>query len=118
MATGKVDGIVPLSVSLASGAVGKITINDNQCYRIGRMVIVNIRFTNSGYTTRGNTFINGLPRGETTVADGSSFVAAANNRMANISICNRTGADNSGIINAETLSDQMYLVSVVYIAED
>ena len=93
-----------------------VTINDSHCYKIGNTVFGYIRFTVSQTINDGISVILGLPRGVTTLANGSAFASCSVNRSdASFTITNEN--NNASIITVGSTSARMYIVSFIYQGE-
>ena len=93
-----------------------VTINDSHCYKLGNTVFGNIRFTASQTITDGTQIIFGLPRGITTLANGSAFASCSVNRSdASFTIVN--GINDANIVVVGSTSARMYVVSFIYQCE-
>lgn len=92
-----------------------ITLAYNGCYRVGNMIVISARLTNSNGFSVGTLLENfPMPKGSTVVSDGSAVVAVSNNRNKNITIIRNSG--NKGYIYlAETISDTTLIINCTYI---
>lgn len=89
-----------------------VTINENRSYRIGKLVIVSIRFTLSELINANSTALQGFPAPASSLSAGSAIVSLASNR-AGIPFA-MVGSGEA--MPTVTASPQMYVISGCYIA--
>lgn len=92
--------------------VSGVTINENRSYTIGKLVVVNVRFTTTAQTGANSTVFQGLPAPATSLAAGSAVVALA---------CNKVGIPFTMVGSGEVMPTvdapaQLYVVSGCYIS--
>lgn len=96
----------------------KITIDNNSSYRIGNLIIVNVRFTITGSNVPSSSALfSGFPIPKTTLSSNLNAVALATNRV-EYSFALSTSGEVTESVAAASLPTQMYLISGSYIAED
>ena len=89
-----------------------VTIEENRSYRIGKLVVVTIRFTLTASMGANSTVIQGLPQPASSLSTASAIVALS---------CNREGVPfamvGSGqIVPTVNATAQMYVVTGCYIS--
>lgn len=104
-------GLAPVAVTVAGTT--NVTINDNQSYKIGRLVVVNVRFTLSAAIGANSTVLQGLPAPATTLPLGSGVAAMASNR-ADVPFSLVAGGQ---IVPTESASARMYIASGCYLTD-
>ena len=98
----------------ASSNQSNLTINAQSCYKIGKLVVCNIRFTTSSSTSGVKVLMNGLPKASTSLASGQSIGAVSSSSEANFTLGN--SSSNGSIFSTGTFGAGTYQVSCVYIA--
>lgn len=101
----------PTRLTNIAGVSG-VTINENRTYQIGKVVIVNIRFTLSSAIGANSTVVQGFPAPASSLSSGSSIVALT---------CTKTGIPFTMVGSGEVMptvsaTAQLYVVSGCYIA--
>lgn len=115
MATGKVERGAPESFTLSGNA--NITIADQNCMKFGRIVIGSVRFTVNTAISANSQIFSGLPKGQTTLANGSSFGACATSRSGeSFTIMNMSSSAN--IYSGTSVATGNVMLSFCYIAKD
>lgn len=89
-----------------------VTIEENRSYRIGKLVVVTVRFTLTAAVSANSTVIQGLPQPASSLSTSSAIVALA---------CNQDGVPfamvGSGqVVPTVNATAQMYVVSGSYIS--
>lgn len=92
--------------------VADVTIAENRTYRIGKLVVVSIRFTLTATANANSAIIQGLPQPASSLSASSAIVALA---------CNRAGVPFAMVGSGEIMptvnaTAQMYVVSGCYIS--
>ena len=105
----------PIKIEVES-ARSSVTINDQQVYKIGKLVIGSVRLTVSANIAQGNAMVTGLPKGKTELADNLAFaVVAANKEDCTANIVNLSGG-NTVIVATDGITARVYIFSFSYIA--
>lgn len=114
MATGNVSAPAydnPTRLVNIAGVSG-VTIEENRTYRIGKLVVVNIRFTLSQEFGANSTVVQGFPPPASALSSGSSIVALSSTKTATPFSIIGSGE----LIPTLTAPAQLYVVSGCYIA--
>ena len=113
MASGKVERGAPENFTLSGSA--NITITDQNCMKFGRIVIGSVRFSVDTAISANKMVINGMPRAQTTLANGYSFGACASSRDGeSFTIMNSTSGN---IYSNTSVATGNVMLSFCYIAE-
>lgn len=95
-----------------------LTINAVSAFRIGKLVIANIRFTTTESTASALVLIKGMPKVDTTLSSGNSVGGiATNNSGAVLSLMNSGSPNTGAIATSATLAAGIYCVTAIYIAQ-
>lgn len=92
--------------------LGGVTINENRTYRIGKLVIVSIRFTASDPINANSTILQGFPAPASSLSSGSAIVSLTSNRV-DVPFAMVGSGETMPTVNAQA---QMYVISGCYIA--
>lgn len=114
MATGTIQAAEynnPTRLTNIVGASG-VTINENRTYRIGKLVIVNIKITLSGLKNVGEAVLQGFPNAASSLESSFSIISLASNR-ADIPF---TMVGRGEVVPTATATAQSYVISGCYIA--
>lgn len=112
------ESVTPTAITTIEKQEDAVTINAYQAYRIGKLVIVNVRFTTSASITSGKSLIKGLPWIETSLATGNSFGGVATNKAdAQLSLLNVNAYETAAIATSATLAAGTYCATCVYFAQ-
>ena len=114
MATGTIQAAEFRNPTRLTNIVGMsgVTINENRSYRIGKLVIVNIRITLSELINANSTVLQGFPAPASSLSSASAIISLASNR-ADIPF---TMVGRGEVTPTVTASAQMYVISGCYIA--
>lgn len=104
----------PITITASTEHPITITINENASYRIGRLVVINVRLTLNGNLGAGASIAFGCPPPAVSPSfpSSNSIVALATNRSQG----KVTIIGGGSIIVGEDMTAQMYLISGSYIA--
>ena len=96
---------------------GSITINFNNCFRIGNIVVVNFRFTVSADIEHSQVLFEGLPIADTQTSPGQTFGGVANNHgdLVQFSMGLSLDGTTTSIFSVNRVPAQMYVVNTIYV---